>query len=74
MQISPKKALCYEQTSPLGVPLYAFGSPKAMLWLSLSILHYFSKVPKKSAAKCTDRIKQDNVGVKQFDVKKGAAK
>ncbi len=39
-RISSKHALCYEQTSPLGVLLYTFG-------FSLSVLHYFSFAPKR---------------------------
>ena len=38
-RISIKNALCYEQTSPLGVLMYAFG-------FSLSVLRYFSFAPK----------------------------
>ena len=37
----PFNTLNYEQTSPLDVPLYAFGLPRALHGFSLSVLHYF---------------------------------
>ena len=43
-RISIKNALCYEQTSPLGVPMYAFG-------FSLFVLHYFSFAPQSGCSK-----------------------
>ena len=42
-------ALCFEQTSPLGVPMYAFGAHP--YGFSLSNLHYFPSIPKKAVAK-----------------------
>ena len=44
---------CYEQTSPLGVPLYAFGYPQtgcAPFGFSLSVLHLFFLSPKTKGA------------------------
>jgi len=38
---------CYEQTKPLGVPVYAVGCPKAKLWLRLSVLILFFLSPIK---------------------------
>ena len=51
-----KMALCYEQTSPLGVPTPS-GNQKqgqTLLLLSLSLLHYFSPPHKELFKKSVD--------------------
>ena len=42
-------ALCFEQTEPLGVPLYAFGAHP--YGFSLSNLHYFPSIISKQSHK-----------------------